>query len=160
MIIYGEVLKKFSGTTHSNRHRGTTPELSFPKKKRLISNKQFKAVLAHKLCVSDELLKLYMAENDCGYARLGVSISKSCGSAIVRNRVKRLLREAFRQNQDQIPAGFDYLLMVSPDWPKKKDMPAGTEKTTGQPTFEQVKASFLALIAAAENRIKAKSNNP
>lgn len=151
-------MKKFSGTTPANRHRGTTPELSFPKKKRLVSNRQFKAVLARKLCVSDGLLKLHMAENDCGYARLGVSISKSYGGAVERNRVKRLLREAFRQNQDQIPAGFDYLLMISPDWPKKKDMPAGTGKTIGQPTFEQVKASFLALVAAAENRIKAKTN--
>lgn len=154
MIVYGEVLKEFSGTTQGNRHRGKTPELSFPKKKRLVNNKQFKTVLARKLRVSDGLFTLYMAENDCGYARLGVSISKSCGGAVVRNRVKRLLREAFRQNHDQIPAGFDYLFMISPDWPKKGNMTAGTKK----PTLEQVKASFSALVAAAENRIKAKSN--
>jgi len=152
LIVYGEVLKKFSETTPDNRHQGTTPELSFSKKKRLVSNRQFKAVLARKLRVSDGLLTLYMAENDCGYARLGVSVSKSCGGAVVRNRVKRLLREAFRQNQDQIPAGFDYLLMISPDWPKKENIPAGA----GQPTFEQVKTSFLALVRqwqAAKSRI-------
>lgn len=129
---------------------------SFPKKNRLVSNRQFKAVLTRKLCVSDGLLTLYMAENDCGYARLGVSISKSCGGAVMRNRVKRLLREVFRQNQDQIPAGFDYLLMISHDWPKKEYTPAGTKKTIRQPTFEQVKTSFLALVAAAERRIKVK----
>ncbi len=156
MTVYGEVLKKFSGTTQGNRHRETTPELSFPKKKRLVSNRQFKAVLAHKLCVSDGLLTLYIAENNCGYARLGVSVGKSQGGAVVRNHLKRLLREAFRQNQGQIPAGFDYLLMISPDWPKKENMPAIAGKTVGQPTFEQVKASFLALVAAAVSRIKTK----
>jgi ribonuclease P protein component len=137
-------------------HNFTQKRFSFPKKKRLVSNRQFKAILARKLRVSDELLTLYMAENDCGYARLGVSVGKSCGNAVERNRVKRLLREAFRQNQDQIPADFDYLLMISPDWPKKENIPASTKKTVRQPTFEHVKASFLALVAAAERRIKVK----
>ena len=117
-------------------------QFSFPKKKRLINNRQFKAVLADGLRLSNGLLTLYMAENNCGYPRLGISVSKSCGSAVVRNRLKRLLREAFRQSQDRIPAGFDYLLMISPQWQKKP----GTTKAVRLPTFEQVKESFLALV--------------
>ncbi len=134
-------------------------QFSFAKNKRLVSNKQFKAVLARKLRVSDGLLTLYVAENNCGYARLGVSVGKSCGGAVVRSRFKRLLRETFRQNQDQIPAGFDYLLMISSQWSKKEDKTAGTKKTANQPTYEQIKDSFLALVAAAGKRVKMKSNS-
>ncbi len=120
---------------------GILKQFSFPKEKRLVSNRQFKDVLARGLRLSNGLLTLYMAQNDCGYPRLGVSVGKSCGNAVVRNRLKRLLREAFRQNQDRIPAGFDYLLMISPRWLKK----SRTGKAARLPTFEQVKDSFLAL---------------
>ena len=119
---------------------------SFPKKKRLVSNSQFRAVMARGRRLSNGLLTLYMAQNDLEYSRLGVSVGKSHGNAVVRNRLKRLMREAFRQNQDRIPAGFDYLLMISPRWPKKSN----GEKTPKEPTFEQVKASLLALAGSLE----------
>jgi len=123
----------------------------FPKKKRLVSNRQFKAVLARKMSVSDGLLTLYMAENDCGYPRLGVSVDKSCGNAVVRNRLKRLLREAFRQSQGRIPAGFDYLLMNLPCSAKLDK--SSSKEAVKQLAFEQVKASFLALISEAVGKI-------
>ena len=121
-------------------------QFSFPKEKRLVSKGQFKAVLARGLRFSNELLTLCMAENDCGYPRLGISVSKSCGNAVVRNRLKRLLREAFRQSQDRIPASFDYLLMISPQWTKKSDEAQSKRDMARQPTFEQVKDSFLGLV--------------
>jgi len=136
-------LKQFSGTTPGNKHRGTTPELSFPKSKRLVTNRQFKAVLARNLRVSNGLLTLFVAENDCDYPRLGISVGSSFGSAVVRNRLKRLLREAFRQNQGQIPAGFDYLVMPRPS------LRDGVE-------FEQVKASLLTLVNAAVGKLDKK----
>jgi uroporphyrinogen decarboxylase len=125
----------------------TMKRFSFPKDKRLVSNSQFRAVLYNKqrLRFSDRLLTLYMAENDLGYPRLGISIAKSSGNAVVRNRLKRLLREAFRQSQEQIPAGFDYVLMISPGRPKKSQA-AAKER---QPTFEEIKTSFLTLMTAA-----------
>ncbi|MCJ7674736.1 MAG: ribonuclease P protein component, partial [Sedimentisphaerales bacterium] len=108
----------------------TANRKSLPKYKRLVTNTQFRAVVAGRLCASDGFLVLYIRRNDCGYPRLGVSVGKSCGGAVVRNRVKRLLREVFRQKQGQIPAGFDYLLIVSPKWAR---VPAsrGSKKVDG-----------------------------
>ena len=119
---------------------------SFPKTKRLVKNKQFKAVLDHNLRVSNDLLVLYMAENQEKYPRLGISVSKSCGNAVIRNRLKRLLREAFRLNQEQIPNGYDYLLMMSPKGPENYKLSDLDSKL--------VKKSFLELADRAAKKIK------
>ena len=116
---------------------------SLSKKKRLVSNRQFKNILAHGRCVRNSVLILYVAENDCDYARLGVSIGKTHGNAVTRNHLKRLLREVFRLSQDRIPAGFDYLLMIS--------CPKETAKNL---TFEQIRNSFLGLIGSLLNNGK------
>jgi ribonuclease P protein component len=134
---YGEILKRFF----------------FSKKRRLVSNKQFEAVLARKVRVANGVLVLYAAENDCGYPRLGISVGKSCGGAVERNRLKRLLREAFRQTQGRIPPGFDYLLMISPQLSKKVNKSINSKEAVRQLKFEQVKASFLALAATAVRKI-------
>ncbi len=135
-MIYGGNLKRFF----------------YSKKKRLSSNKQFEAVLAHNVRVANGLLVLYTAENDCGYSRLGISVGKSCGGAVQRNRLKRLLREAFRQSQDCISPNFDYLLMISPQLSKKLNKSTGSKETLRRLKLEQVKASFLALAAAAVDK--------
>ena len=120
---------------------------SFPKSKRLVRGRQFKDVLDRGLRISDRVLTLYMAQNDCGYPRLGVSVGKFWGNAVMRNRLKRLLREAFRQSHDQIPAGFDYVLMISRSWGKSDK--SGPKEAVKQLTFEQVRASLLALVNKA-----------
>jgi ribonuclease P protein component len=117
---------------------------SLPKSKRLVRNGQFKDVLDRGLRAGDEVLTLYMAKNECGYPRLGVSVGKFWGNAVVRNRLKRLLREAFRQSQDQIPAGFDYVVMISRTGERSDK--SVVKEAVRQLTFKQVSASLLALV--------------
>ena len=124
--------------------------LSFPKKKRLASNRQFKAVLDHGRRVGNSLLTLYMAPNQCGYPRLGVSVGKSSGNAVVRNRLKRLLREAFRQSQERIPPQFDYVLMISPSLSRRLKDPEEGAKVLASLTFRRVQEAFLALVESGD----------
>jgi ribonuclease P protein component len=120
---------------------------SFPKSKRLVSNEQFKAVLARSLRGNNGLLTVYMAENDCGCPRLGVSVGKACGKAVVRNRLKRLIREAFRQSRDRIPPEFDYVVMISPKYSKELNKASEAKRLLKQLTFEKIQGSFLTLVS-------------
>ena len=47
--------------------------------------------------------------------RVGISVSRRLGGAVVRNRVKRLLREALRARGDQLERGHDYVVVARPD---------------------------------------------
>ena len=53
-------------------------------------------------------------ENGLAYCRIGLSVSSRVGGAVVRNRWKRLLREAFRLHRDELPAGVDFVAIPRP----------------------------------------------
>ena len=84
---------------------------TFPKTLRLKSPAEFKAVYDRKRSVSDGLLVVYARENALPHCRVGLSVSKKVGNAVVRNRCKRLLREAFRLSQHELPVGMDFILI-------------------------------------------------
>ncbi len=132
--------------------------LSLPKSKKLTTSGQFQAVYARNLRFTDGLLVLYISENDCRIARFGIAINRSLGSAVFRNRLKRLVREAFRLNQQNIPSGFDYLFMFSPHWQDKLSKSAAVDeiisKSSKRLKLEQVRNSMMALIAKAFKKAK------
>jgi len=127
-------------------------KFTFGKNRRLVANRQFKAVLDHSISVSNGLLVLYMAENNLDYSRLGISVGKAFGGAVARNRAKRLLREAWRLYQGQIPAGFDYLLMISTQGSRKINGSADSKRAVRRITFEQVVTSFLTLANTLQKK--------
>lgn len=84
---------------------------------RLSRSRDFDAVYRQGRSVSTRVLTLHWfarADDAEGPPRLGLAVPKSVGSAVVRNRVKRTLREAWRLLEDEIPAGRDYVLAARP----------------------------------------------
>src|SRR5437868_5477270 len=60
------------------------------------------------------VLHVFPREVDGG-RRLGLSVSRRVGGAVERNRVKRLVREAFARIEDQLPADVDVVVVARPD---------------------------------------------
>lgn len=48
------------------------------------------------------------------HARLGIAVGKPVGSAVIRNRRKRLVREAFRRLRHELPAHTDWVAVIRP----------------------------------------------
>src|SRR4051812_9570495 len=90
---------------------------SFPKSHHLRSPKEFDAVYAAKTRESRGPVTVYARPNDLGHPRLGLSVSRKVGTAVRRNRIRRLLREAVRLMQHDLPSGYDLVVVVRPHEP-------------------------------------------
>ena len=60
---------------------------------------------------TDCLLALYLP-NDKGQTRLGLTVSSKVGNAVLRNRIRRRLRELFRAQKSSLPKGIDLVLIA------------------------------------------------
>jgi ribonuclease P protein component len=71
----------------------------------------FRRAYALRASAASSSLLVYAAPNDRTVTRFGVSVSRKFGESVQRNRIKRLLREAFRLTQHELPKGFDLVLI-------------------------------------------------
>jgi ribonuclease P protein component len=85
---------------------------SFSRELRIRKAAEFDRIYKARNFAADDVLVVNGDANGLPHARLGLSVSKKVGNAAVRNRWKRLIREAFRLSKDRLPAGVD--LVVRP----------------------------------------------
>ncbi len=61
---------------------------------------------------ANKYLVMYIVDNDLESNRLGISVSKKVGNSVVRHRITRLIREAYRLHQDELLKGKDIVVVA------------------------------------------------
>jgi ribonuclease P protein component len=82
----------------------------FPKKLRLVLNSDFQNLVKRGRRIKGDRLYLIVGKTRGDERKLAVSVSKKIGGAVVRNRLKRRIREIFRQNMEMFPRGASVLV--------------------------------------------------
>ena len=84
------------------------------RRNRLSRSRDFDAVYRNGRSVSTRFLVLYRfdRDEDDDEARLGIAVPKKIGGAVIRNRIKRRIREVWRELLPEVPRGADYVLLV------------------------------------------------
>jgi ribonuclease P protein component len=88
------------------------------RRRRLSRSAEFERVYRQGRSKANRFLVLYAfprEESSDEGPRLGLSVSRRVGGAVDRTRVKRVLREAFWQEAERLPAGSDYVVVARPD---------------------------------------------
>ncbi len=110
-------------------------EQGFPKEERLRKSRDFENVFRKGTSARGRCFLVYCAENNLNRNRLGIIVKKEIASAVGRNRIKRLCREVYRRNKDEIEAGYDLVISA--------------RRGAKDSDYHQVKSELLKLVPAA-----------
>jgi ribonuclease P protein component len=133
-----------SGST-SRSVAAMTSKNSFRPHERIKGPAEFRRAFDRKRSAADGVLIVYGVENGLDHPRLGISVSrKKVRNASARNRVKRLIREAFRLSKSELPKGVDIVVL-----PRSGDL-----------SFASVQQSLRTLGADLNRRLKPRFATP
>jgi|SRR5690606_11743291 len=90
-----------------------SPGNTLPKSARLLRRREFVRVQGRGRKLGDGiLLALVLPRSDKKPARLGITVSSKVGNAVVRSRIRRHVREAFRVRRSRWPVGVDVVVIA------------------------------------------------
>jgi ribonuclease P protein component len=85
-------------------------DLSFPRTARLLRRIEYEAVYRGGKRRSSSQFVIFVRRNGAGNTRFGSSVKKALGGAVVRNRIRRRIREILRLHRSEIPTGWDIVI--------------------------------------------------
>src|SRR6266850_3121276 len=108
----------------ASRREARCSRSSVQRRNRLSRSRDFDAVYRHGRSVSTRFLTLYWFQRDeaVGDPRLGFAVPRAVGNAVVRNRIKRQLREIVRAKLEGKPPTNDYVLVVRRGLPEAAEV--------------------------------------
>lgn len=78
----------------------------------LSGRRDFELVFEEGISSASQHFVIYARLNDLGFDRLGLSVSKKIGAAVIRNRIRRLLKEAVRKIVGELPLNYDLVIVA------------------------------------------------
>jgi len=81
------------------------------KSQRLRKNREFRYVYNKGKVYSNSILVMYIVKNNSEYNRVGFSVSNKVGKSVVRNKVRRRIKESFRLNASIIKKGYNIVFI-------------------------------------------------
>ena len=106
-----------------------------PKQNRLKKNKQFNYIYKHGQTKHEQSLSLSYIRTKFKPFKIGFTVSKKIGNSVVRSRVKRLLREAARQEIKNFNSNYNYIFIA--------------RESITEKNFEQIRAQIVKLLEKA-----------
>ncbi|KAB3532220.1 ribonuclease P protein component [Alkaliphilus serpentinus] len=79
---------------------------------KLRKNEDFRKVYKYGKSMANKLLIVYYLTNNTNDNRIGFTVSKKVGKSVVRSRVKRLMKEAYRLNDHKVKLGYDIVFIA------------------------------------------------
>lgn len=78
----------------------------------LTDNREFKKIYRDSNSKVTKYFVLYYRPGTCDTSRVGFTVSKKIGNAVVRNRVRRRLKECFRLHEDSLDGCYDLVIVA------------------------------------------------
>ncbi|RYL90916.1 ribonuclease P protein component [Sporolactobacillus sp. THM7-4] len=104
--------------------------------KRLKKNKDFQVVFNQGKSYANRQFVVYVYKQpDQPFSRLGLSVSKKMGNAVMRNHIKRFIKEIFREISDKLEIGYDYIII--------------SRRPVRTMTYQEMRASLLHVLKKA-----------
>lgn len=107
------------------------------KRNRIKKNDEFQAVFKSGVSVANRQFVIYMLEKpEQNEMRIGLSVSKKIGKAVIRNQIKRNVRQTFLELKEDLKQNMDYIIIA--------------RKPTAEMNFHEVKKSLVHVLKIAK----------
>ncbi len=81
-------------------------------KRKLSKTSEFKKVFSEGRRIEGKNLIIFILKNDYNFNRPGIIIKKETGKAVIRNKIKRWLKEAFQLKNKKLYPGYDIIMLA------------------------------------------------
>lgn len=105
---------------------------------RLRKDADFQTILNQKKSIKNNEFTLFGLPQQLGFTRIGLSVSKKIGIAVIRNKIRRQIKMMLSQNLD-FKDSIDYIIMVRPGYLTK--------------TFQENQSSLLPLLSSLRRKL-------